>query len=86
MATINGARAIGVGTRFGTIEAGKFADVVIVKGNPLADITNTRNVQRVIKAGELYNPAALLKAVEGKLGPAGPDQAAAWGQRTSNDR
>ena len=84
MATNNAARALGVGTRLGTVETGKFADMVIVKGNPLSDIRNTRNVQRVIKAGELYDPATLLKAVEGKLGPANEAEAAAWGRRTAN--
>ncbi|MGH7469682.1 MAG: amidohydrolase family protein [Longimicrobiales bacterium] len=84
MATSNGARALGVGTRLGTIEVGKFADLVVVRGNPLADITNTRNVQRVIKAGELYDPAALLKSVEGKLGPASESEAAAWGRRSAS--
>ncbi len=84
MATSNSARALGVGSRLGTIEVGKFADLVVVRGNPLADIRNTRNVQRVIKAGELYDPAALLKAVEGKLGPASEAEAAAWGRRAAN--
>jgi imidazolonepropionase-like amidohydrolase len=84
MATSNGARALGVGTRLGTIEVGKFADMVVVRGNPLADITNTRNVQHVIKAGDLYDPGALLKSVEGKLGPASEAEAAAWGRRTTS--
>ena len=36
IATINSARAIGLGDRLGTIEAGKWADLVVVRGNPLA--------------------------------------------------
>ena len=81
MATINGARALGVSDRLGTVEAGKLADLVIVQGNPLADIRNTRNVRRVIKAGVAYDPAALLQSVEGRLGPASDLEAAAWGKR-----
>jgi imidazolonepropionase-like amidohydrolase len=81
MATINGARALGVSDRLGTVEAGKLADLVIVQGNPLADIRNTRKVRRVIKAGVAYDPAALLQSVEGKLGPASDLEAAAWGKR-----
>ena len=81
MATINGARALGVSDRLGTVEAGKLADLVIIQGNPLADIRNTRNVRRVIKAGVAYDPAALLQSVEGKLGPANDLEAAAWGKR-----
>ena len=72
---------MGVGDRLGSIEAGKWADLVIVRGNPLADIRNTRNVRRVIKAGVAYDPAALLQSVEGRLGPASDLEAAGWGKR-----
>ena len=36
IATINSARAMGFGDRLGTIEAGKWADLVVLRGNPLA--------------------------------------------------
>ena len=78
MATINGARALNVSNRLGTIEAGKWADLFVTKGNPLTDIRNTHNVHTVMKGGVVYDSAALLKSVEGKLGPAGPDEAADW--------
>ena len=48
MATINAARAIRMSDQLGTIEAGKLADLVIVRGNPLQDIKNTRNVRQVM--------------------------------------
>jgi hypothetical protein len=41
-----------------------------VRGNPLADITNTRNVERVMVAGVLRDAKALLESVKGKMGPA----------------
>ncbi len=69
MGTINGAHALGVSDRLGTIEAGKLADLFVERGNPLSDISNTHNVQLVVKAGQLYDPAALLASVKGKLGP-----------------
>ncbi|MEO7083858.1 MAG: amidohydrolase family protein [Gemmatimonadaceae bacterium] len=78
MATINSARAIGLGDRLGSIEAGKWADLVVVEGNPLADIRRTRSPRVVIKAGRVYDPVALMKSVEGKIGPASAADTAVW--------
>jgi imidazolonepropionase-like amidohydrolase len=78
IATINGARALNVSTYLGSIEPGKFADLFVVRGNPLRDIRNTRNVRLVMKSGQVYDPESLLKSVEGKLGPAGPEEAEEW--------
>ena len=68
IATINGARALGVSDKLGTIETGKLADLVVIDGNPLADIRNTRKVRMVVKSGTIYDPQALLKQAEGKIG------------------
>lgn len=69
IATINGARALGVADRLGTLETGKLADLVILSGNPLADIRNTRNVRTVIKNGEVFDARQVLESVKGTLGP-----------------
>jgi imidazolonepropionase-like amidohydrolase len=81
IATLNGARALGVGDVLGAIAAGRFADMLVVQGNPLDDIDNTRNVRSVIKAGTVYDPAALLQSVEGRLGPRNAEEARTWGWR-----
>jgi imidazolonepropionase-like amidohydrolase len=69
IATINGARALGVSDKLGTIEVGKLADLFVVRGNPVRDIKNTRNVQLVLKSGFVYDPKELLAQAEGKIGP-----------------
>jgi imidazolonepropionase-like amidohydrolase len=77
-ATLNGARALGVDDRLGSIEAGKQADLIVVQGNPLQDIKAARHVNRVFKSGVEYDPQALLKSAKGKIGPNGPDDHADW--------
>ncbi len=44
----------GVGSRVGTLEAGKLADIVAVPGNPLTDIKVTQRVKFVMKEGTVY--------------------------------
>ena len=77
-ATVNGARALGLGERLGTVEAGKWADLVVVRGDPLVDIRATRRVALVVRSGTLHDPAALLAAAEGRLGPTGEADADRW--------
>ncbi|HSR41966.1 MAG TPA: amidohydrolase family protein, partial [Longimicrobiales bacterium] len=71
-ATVNGARALGLDDVLGTVEEGKWADLVVVRGDPVRDITVTRDVEAVVKAGAVYDPDALLRSVEGRMGPERP--------------
>jgi len=77
-ATINGANALGVADQLGSIEPGKLADLFVVRGDPFEDIKNVRNIKWVIKGGVVYDPQALLKSAEGKIGPQGPDDHDSW--------
>lgn len=52
MLTINGAELRGDSDRLGTVEAGKLADIVVIDGDPLADISVMRNVVHVFLDGE----------------------------------
>ena len=54
IATRHGAIACGVADRRGTLEPGYDADVIALGGDPLADMTATRDVRMVMKAGRIY--------------------------------
>ena len=53
-ATIEASKLLGSDKDLGTIEAGKYADLVAVPGDPLADIHLMTNVSFVMKAGVVY--------------------------------
>jgi imidazolonepropionase-like amidohydrolase len=57
-ATVNGAELLGGGNDIGAVEAGKYADIVAVDGDPLADINVMEKVIFVMKGGEVYKAVA----------------------------
>jgi imidazolonepropionase-like amidohydrolase len=71
VATEQGAKFLGCESEIGTLDIGKKADLVVVKGNPSKDISDIRNVQMVIKDGLGYDPKKLLDSVRTKAGLVG---------------
>lgn len=53
VATINGARALGIDHQVGSLDSGKVADMVILKKDPTKDISHLRSLQYVVRGGEL---------------------------------
>ena len=53
-ATVRGAELLRMGKQIGTVEPGKYADVIAVQGDPLKDIGALEHVIFVMKAGEVY--------------------------------
>jgi len=68
IATLNGARFLGEDREFGSIEPGKAADLVLIQGNPAADIKDIEKVAMVFKDGVGYDPGKLVKAANGTVG------------------
>jgi imidazolonepropionase-like amidohydrolase len=64
VATVNAARMVGREKDLGTIETGKLADILILDADPLANISNTRKVHRVVKGGVVYDPAELFREAD----------------------
>jgi Tol biopolymer transport system component len=59
--TIGSATAIGRGVDFGSLEPGKYADLVILERNPLTDIANTLAIAAVMEGGRLRDGATLTE-------------------------
>ncbi|WP_419934154.1 amidohydrolase family protein [Candidatus Palauibacter sp.] len=78
IATLNGARAMGLGDELGSIEVGKLADLIVVRGNPLEDVRAARDPWFVFTQGRMHAPADLFAMVEGRIGPTDPSDESAW--------
>ncbi|KQV88812.1 amidohydrolase family protein [Pelomonas sp. Root1237] len=63
IATLVPARVLGVEKERGSITPGKLADMILVDGDPLANMSDIRRVWRTIKGGQVYDPAALEQAM-----------------------
>jgi imidazolonepropionase-like amidohydrolase len=66
--TLNGAKVLGAQDRLGSIEAGKLADLVVLRGDLAANAGVIREVTTVFKDGVGYDSPKLLAAVKGRVG------------------
>ena len=60
-ATINSAKVLGIDKKYGTLERGKAANFIVLTGDPLADIRNTRKIDAVWVCGHPVDRQALAK-------------------------
>ncbi len=66
-ATKNGAIASKALSQYGTLEVGKFADLLLLDADPLSDIHNIRKLELVVKEGQIVDPATLpIRRVTGE--------------------
>ena len=68
IATLNGARYLGIDDRVGTVSVGKVADLIVVRGDPPTSIGDVRNVELVFKGGIGYDSQKLFESVKGTVG------------------
>jgi imidazolonepropionase-like amidohydrolase len=64
-ATSNPARFFGEEERFGAVETGKAADLVLLRANPLADIANTQQIAAVVLNGRYFSRKELDALLDG---------------------
>ncbi len=68
IATANGAEFLGESNQIGTIAPGKTADIVVINGDPSANIKDIENVQIVFKDGVGYDSEKMVESVKGLVG------------------
>jgi imidazolonepropionase-like amidohydrolase len=66
--SFNGAKILGVSDKLGSVEKGKVADLVLLRGDLGSDPSVIRNVVVVFKDGVGYDPEKLLNAARGRVG------------------
>jgi imidazolonepropionase-like amidohydrolase len=68
ISTLNAAEYLGEADRIGTVAPGKLADLVVLRGDPSANINDIEKVELVFKDGLGYDPAKLVDSVRGSVG------------------
>ncbi len=70
--TLNAADQMGWTDKVGSLDPGKWADVIAVKGDPLADVKTLQHVPFVMKAGVIYKDEAQPTVVDKLIASAPP--------------
>jgi len=68
IATLEGARFLGVDEQLGSISEGKLADLIVIQGNPVVKMSDFRKVELVFKGGIAYDSILLRESVRGIVG------------------
>lgn len=68
IASLNGAKFLGEDSRIGSIAVGKQADMMVIKGNPAANIADIEKVEFVFKDGVAWDTEKLIQSVQGLVG------------------
>ena len=68
IASLNGAKFLGEDAHIGSVAVGKQADLMVVKGNPAANISDIEKVEMVFKDGVGYDSQKLIDSVQGLVG------------------
>lgn len=63
IATLGAAKVVKMDDRLGSVKAGKLADIIIVDGDPLKNISDIRRVELTMKDGVIYDPAKIYSAM-----------------------
>jgi imidazolonepropionase-like amidohydrolase len=66
--SLNGARILGRAATLGSVEAGKLADLAVIRGDPVARASDIRKVTLVFKDGVGYDSAKLFADAKGLVG------------------
>lgn len=72
-ATMGGARYLGMDGEIGSLIPGKLADLVVIEGNPLEDIRQTREVRWTMVGGRLFDAASM-----NQIAPAARERTPFW--------
>jgi len=68
MATLGGAEFLEVANDRGSIAVGKAADLIVLNGNPAAEMKDIEKVEVVFKDGVAFDPHLLRESVKGMVG------------------